>query len=265
MKDNEFNEMLEHLKAMYAQMPQQTSPDEIIERINKDKRTRWPIPKKAIVSVIVAASIGAILLFTQFSIFDEQTEFAEQSEADMNLFYHNEQAENEERMTEFSIPRAEDTETIELEGMEETISIKPIFHEELSFQSVVDERYEVETDRNQLKVYANFVGERIEPAFFTIEKHENAASLADVKERIRLKYEQAQYEVTKSEPFFKDLNTELNIVEESAFSKEDSFIYSAVVEARGEFFELTVLLTGEVSERTAEDARLIIERAQFAE
>ena len=59
-------------------------------------------------------------------------------------------------------------------------------------------------------------------------------------------------------PFFKDLNTELNIVEESALSKEDSFIYSAVVEARGEFFELTVLLTGEVSRRTAEDARVII-------
>lgn len=281
MNDQKLDEKLAHLKVKYEQMPIRTSPEQIMNRVENEKRPRRESffqRRKAAIVTVCAATIASILFFPSLPFLQEREEMTTMElaedraidEPSLNVFDATEEADvaqfetEEANITQFEMDNEEGmTETIVLEGMEETIYVKPFSDRNLPFYSVVDEKYEIETfddgETYTLNIYAHFVDERIDPPFFTIEKYTDVQSIEEVREKIDATY--TQYEEIHDESFFERVETKLTVVEERAFLKDESLIFVAIVEENSTYYTFTVEMYGLVGERTIEDARIILKHA----
>lgn len=281
MNDQKLDEKLAHLKIKYEQMPIRTSPEQIMNRVENEKRPRRESffqRRKAAIVTVCAAAIASILFFPSLPFLQEREEMTTMElaedraidEPSLNVFDATEEADvaqfetEEANITQFEMDNEEGmTETIVLEGMEETIYVKPFSDRNLPFYSVVDEKYEIETyedeEKYTLQIYAHFVDERIDPPFFTIEKYTDVQSIEEVREKIDATY--TQYEEIHDESFFERVETKLTVVEERAFLKDESLIFVAIVEENSTYYTFTVEMYGLVGERTIEDARIILKHA----
>ncbi len=284
MKDQELKEMFDRLKTQYDQMPTRTSPERIMSQLKKEKRPRWRgfFHKWQAVAVMIAAlGIGTVLIANQLTPMSSSSEEAEQFAAndaaeagEIETKLHNFDVSDQEAATsqfegESETADEKKTEVIMMEGMEEEITIKKIEDDELSFSTMIHERYETENEKNagdyKLRIYANYNGEkRVEPAFFTIAKHEQVSTVAEIKNRLLNQFIKAGYEEQTSEPFFTEHQTELNIVEEMAFASKEETVYIGIVENNGQIYDISVtMISGIEEERIIVDTGVILKYAEI--
>lgn len=284
MNDPQMKEMLGKLKDQYDQMPIKSSPEDIMSKVNKEKRPRWGIffHKWQVAALIIfALGVGGVLTISQTNELssdsqnDESAEFAagidESSEAPALTSDSLEIAEEESEDSSEAADSSQDneasveTEIITIEGTEEEIQVKSVEDERLGFSTKVDERYIIEEgmqgEEEFLQIFANYTGTPVDAPFFSVTKH--TQSTQEIEQSLRERYASMGYEERESSDFFTQHESELNFVSELSFEVTDSIVYVGIVEANGIYYDITVDFIGEMYERIGADTVVLLKHAQF--